>query len=189
MKVLILASGLSAREVDDYDYKKNGWKIVAVNNGWLAHDDWDHWVRSRDFNGQVPKTLKKGQVICQQYGNILDQYGGHVACGYSITLAASYYALHTFNPSVIGYLGADMNYTPNSEGSTHIYGLGNDIKKNGIPDPDRMVKVWGNGEPNYLNDLYMRFHSIAGDRSCSVFNFSSLEDTRLPYPKADPRNF
>lgn len=188
-KVLLLASGMSAREVDDYNYQANGWKIVAINNGWMAYEDWDHWVRSNDFNGARPHVIKDHQVECKKYGDILNHYGGHKECGYSITLCAGYYSLYKLKPSVIGFLGADMNYTPDKEGNTHIYGLGNDIKKRGIPDPDRMVQQYAKGNQNYLSDIYMRFHSIAQENKCDVYNFSSVEDTRLPYPKAKPRDF
>ena len=187
-KVLLLASGMSAREVDDYDYKANGWTIVAINNGWLAHEDWDHWVRSSDFNGRRPK-IKPGQVECRRYGHILKLYGDHDECGYSITLCAGYYSLHILKPTVIGLLGADMNYTPDDNGHTHIYGVGNDIKRNGMPDPDRMVKHHARGNPNYLSDIYMRFHSVAKESGCDVYNLSTVKDTRLPYPKARPEDF
>lgn len=185
----MLASGMSAREVDDYNYKANDWIIVAINNGWMAYEDWDHWVRSGDFNGTRPHSIKPHQIECMNYGKILNMYGGHKKCGYSITLCAGYYALYTLKPSIIGFLGADMNYTPDKEGNTHIYGLGNDIKKRGIPDPDRMVQQYSKGNENYLNDIYMRFHTIAKENECDVYNLSSVKDTRLPYPKASPRDF
>ena len=188
-KVLLLASGMSAKEVDDYNYKSNGWTIVAINNGWMATDEWDHWVRSNDFNGARPHVIKDHQVECKKYGDILNHYGGHKECGYSITLCAAYYALYMLKPQVIGFLGADMNYTPDKEGNTHIYGLGNDIKKRGIPDPDRMVTQYSKGNPNYLSDIYMRMFDIAKRDGCDVYNLSSVEDTRLPYPKATPRDF
>ena len=188
-KVLLLASGMSAKEVDDYNYKSNGWTIVAINNGWMATDEWDHWVRSNDFNGARPHVIKDHQVECKKYGDILGHYGGHKECGYSITLCAGYYALYMLKPQVIGFLGADMNYTPDKEGNTHIYGLGNDIKKRGIPDPDRMVNQYSKGNPNYLSDIYMRMFDVAKRDGCDVYNLSSVEDTRLPYPKATPRDF
>lgn len=187
-KVLLLASGMSAKEVDNYDYKSNGWTIVAINNGWIAYDNWDHWVRANDFKGERP-DIKPGQIECKRYGDILAKYGGHKSCGYSITLCAGYYALHTLKPNVIGFLGADMNYTPDKDGNTHIYGVGYDIKERGIPDPDRMVNQYAKDNENYLTDIYMRFHSVASENGCDVYNFSSIEDTRLPYPKSSPGKF
>lgn len=188
-KVLLLASGMSAKQYFDYPYKENGWTVVAVNNGWQVTDEWDHWVRSNDFKGSKPTAIREDQVECKKYGHILNEYGGHIACGYSIALCAGYYSLYTFKPSVIGFLGADMNYTPDKDGNTHIYGLGNDIKKNGIPDPDKMVQKYSKGNENYLHDIYMRFHNIAKENNCAVYNFSDIEDTRLPYTKSNPKEF
>jgi hypothetical protein len=183
MKILILASGLSAKQIDDYDYKKNGWTIVAVNNGWQVYDRWDYWVRANDYKGKRPDKINKGQTEVKKYGDVLREYGGHQKCGYSITLCASYYVLHKLKPNVIGYLGADMNYTPDENGDTHIYGVGYDIKQNGVSDPDRMIKRYGIGNDNYLNDIYLRFSNIAKENHCAVYNFSQNTETRLPYER------
>jgi len=189
-KILLLASGMSANEVHDYDYKANGWTIVAINNGWQVTEDWDLWVRPGDFDGKVPEVIKDTQEVCAKYAESLNHFGGHKECGFSITLCASYYALWKYKPSVIGFLGADMNYTPDADGNTHIYGVGSDIKKRGIPDPDRMVRQYAKGNENYLNDIYMRLVSEAERWSnCKVYNLSSVIDTRLPYNKAKPFDF
>jgi hypothetical protein len=187
-KVLVLASGLSANEISKYDYKQNGWSIVVVNNGWRACEDWDYWVRANNYRGDRP-TININQIECKKYNHILNEYGGHLACGYSITLCASYYAIHTIKPTVIGYLGADMNYEPDKNGDTHIYGLGDDIKRNNIPDPDRMVEKYGTNDPNYLENIYLRFGNIAKENGCDVVNFSSEPNSRLPYRKGNPNEF
>jgi hypothetical protein len=185
-KVLLVASGLSANQFYDYDYKTNGWTIIAVNNGWLAcKNEWDLWIKSNDYDGE--KALpNKNQIQIKEYGSALREYGGQKACGYSITLNAGYWALANLKPDVIGFLGADMNYVPDENGNTHIYGKGNDIKKNGIPDPDRMVLKHGNGKKNYLNDIYMRLEKYAGDQNCKLYNLSHTIDTRLPYKRVFP---
>jgi len=189
-KVLILASGLSAREVDNYDYKANDWTIVAVNNGWLATPLWDHWVRANNYKGKKPDKIEPPKVEINKYGKYVTPYGGQKQCGFSITLTAGYYVLQQFDPDVIGFLGADMNYTPQADGSTHIYGIGYDVKTNNIPDPDKMVKEHGKDDPNYLENIYLRFSKIAKEQhNTQVYNFSSIQDTRLPYPKNNPRNF
>lgn len=189
-KVLLLASGMSASEVHDYDYKANGWTIVAINNGWQVTEDWDIWVRPGDFDGKRPEVIKDTQEVCAKYSESLSHFGGHKACGYSITLCASYYSLWKYKPDVMGFLGCDMNYTPDADGNTHIYGIGSDIKKRGIPDPDRMVQQYAKGNENYLNDIYMRLVSEAERWSnCKVYNLSSVIDTRLPYNKAKPFDF
>ena len=60
-KVLILGSGFSAKQFDDYDYKSNGWTVVAVNNGYYATDLWDYWIHSEDFGGEYPE-VKENQI-------------------------------------------------------------------------------------------------------------------------------
>jgi len=187
-KVLIIASGMSAKQVNDYQYSENGWTIVVVNNAWLATENWNHWVHSNDFRGKRP-TLKNDQVECKQYSHILNNYGGHDKCGWSITLTGGYYALYTFKPSVIGFLGADMNYKPDENGHTHIYGVGYDIAKRGISDPDRMVQRFGKNDDNYLENIYLRFSDVAKEDGCEVVNFSDDPDSRLPYKKASPDEF
>ena len=190
-KVLLLASGLSSKEYMNYDYIKNGWTVVSVNNGWQVTDEWHYWVHAPDFKGDKPKKFLPHQREVRKYSTALRQYGGQRACGYSITLNAGYWVLANLRPDVIGFLGADMNYTPDENGNTHIYGVGYDIKHNqgGIPDPDRMVNVYGKGNPNYLNDIYTRLSEKANDQGCDVYNFSSVQDTRLPYEKSKPYDF
>jgi hypothetical protein len=186
-KVLLVASGMSAKQIDEYDYKSNGWKIVAVNNGWLACEDiWDFWIRSNDFKGSTPTNLKPKQAIVKSYGPSLMLFGGQKACGYSITLNAGYWVLANLKPTLIGLLGADMNYTPDDKGHTHIYGTGNDIIKNGIPDPDRMANMYGAGNKDYLSDIYLRLEEKAKENNCDVVNVSHTVETRLPYKRIKP---
>jgi len=53
-----------------------------------------------------------------------------------------------------------------------------------------MVKNYGKDDPNYLENIYLRFSNIALEQhNTQVYNFSSIQDTRLPYPKNNPRNF
>jgi len=137
------------------------------------------------FSQAIPKSKK----VVNNYDKTLKEYGGIKKCGYSITLAASYYALHNLKPSVIGYLGADMNYNPDKKGNTHIYGVGFDIQERGVPDPDKMVKDHGNGNENYLEDIYKRFEQYATTTGCVVRNFSSDNETRLPYTRSNPYDF
>jgi hypothetical protein len=186
-KVLLVGSGFSAKQVKEYDYKKNGWKIVAVNNGWMACEDlFDFWIKSNDYNGAHPNNVKQNQTIVKSYGQALKLFGGQKACGYSITLNAGYWVLANLKPTVIGLLGADMNYTPDKNGHTHIYGEGNDIKRRGMPDPDRMVIVHGNGDPKFLNNIYLRLQEKAKESGCSIYNLSHTIETRLPYQRVTP---
>lgn len=181
-KVLIVASGLSALEFDPLIYKD--WTLVAVNNGWQAiENSWHYWIRSSDYTGSRPVSILDWQTEVRRYGDSLRVYGGHHLCGYSITLCASYYVLDKLKPTEIGYLGADMNYEPVADGSTSIYGVGHDILKNNISDPDRMVNRYGGGDPEYITRVYNRFRSIAAEEGVLVRNHSRLENTRLPYAR------
>jgi len=185
-KVLLVASGLSANQYYDYKFKDNGWIIIAVNNGWMACEkEWDYWVKSNDYNGAKAMPIKN-QTVVKEYGSALKKYGGQKTCGYSITLNAGYWALANLNPDVIALLGADMHYTPDKDGNTHIYGKGNDIIKNGIPDPDRMVNVHGGGKENFLENIYLRLETVANKQKCNIYNVSQNIDTRLPYERVLP---
>jgi len=185
-KVLLIGSGFSANELNNYPYKENGWTIIAINHGWMATDEWTYMVHSTDFRGTKP-TPRSDQLMTSAYGEAVKQFGGHQVCGYSVTLCTSYWVLVNLKPKYMGYLGCDMNYTPNEKGDTHIYGLGLDFKKNKISDPDRMIKQHGKGDPAFLSTIYMRFAEKAIDfNDTKVYNFSSDPDTRLPYTKIKP---
>lgn len=187
-KVLMLASGLSGAQVTEYPYKENGWYVIAINHGWMHYpDEWDYWIHSTDFKGDggTYPAGYESKPNTSQYSEVLRNFGGHTDCGFSITLASAYNALWYCKPKMIGFLGADMNYSPNENGDTHVYGVGIDIRKNGIPDPDRMVEEYGNG-PDYLKNLYLRFAEVALKQQCWVYNFSADPNTRLPYKQTTP---
>lgn len=181
--VLIVGSGKSAHQIKEID--TNNLLTVAVNHGWMANNKWDLWIHSTDYRGQKPDGKVDVRKSTKDYPQSINKYGGHAKCGHSIMLCSSYYVLDNYSPSNIFYLGADMNYTPDSDGSTHIYGKGLDIIKNGISDPDRMVNYYGKGDPNFLKNIYTRFLEIAKENKCNVWNLSHDLDTRLPYPRID----
>ncbi len=181
-KVLVLASGLSARDVDSFPCKEEGWTIVVVNHGWMAYPNYDHWIHSSDFKGIKDPNVGSRKV--PKYRPALDHFGGQKLCGYSITANAGYWVLKELKPDVIGFLGADMNYERNANGDTHIYGLGLDVK-NGRPDPDKMVKNHGRS----IEEVYGRLEEEATKLNCKLVNLSTVKDTRLPYTKASPESF
>lgn len=182
--VLMLGSG---RSVEDYHkYANKNFIIVAVNNAWAVTEDYDYWIKAEDYYGRCPNELLPHQkAICKEYYNALNKNGGINKCGFSMMLAASYWVLEEIKPNNIYYLGADMNYTPDEKGHTHFYGKGYDILKRGMPDPDLMIEERGNNNPNYLNDIYMRFYWIAEKQGTKCYNLSKDPDTRLPYPKIE----
>ena len=188
-KVLLVASGFSARQYSEYDWKGNGWTIVAINNGWQAVEgDWDYWIRPGDYKGKRPEGREICGTTISKYNDEVRQFGGQPQCGYSIALTAGYWSLAKLKPNVLAYLGADMNYTPDKEGNTHIYGKGYDIEKNGKPDPDRMAERYkGNKtEKEYLNYIYKRLEDEARKKNCVVYNVSHTIDTRLPWKRVKP---
>jgi len=190
-KAILVGSGFSSKQILDYPYKEEGWTIVAINHGWMACKDiFDYLVYSNDFSGDLP-NYKPGQIGLKNYQPALKQFGGIRECGYSIALNTAYWTLATLRPKVICFLGADMNYTPKEDGSTSIYGIGLDIKKNGIPDPFRMAKQHGKGkqQDEYIKELYLRFNKIAEENNCKVFNLSEDPDSLLPYKKSKPELF
>lgn len=183
-KVLILGSGQSIKQVKDYNYKDNNWIIIAVNNAWKFNPlIWDYSIVSGDFCGDPPKKSRQSQIIVETYLPALKKYGGNKKCGYSITLNAAYWALETLNPKVIGFLGCDMNYTPDELGNTHFYGVGYDISKKNISDPELMAKLNSNNGEDYIRNIYLRFQEIAKLQNISIINLSKNIKTYLPYKR------
>lgn len=185
-KVLIVASGKSATDVKYYEDKVD-W-IIVVNNAWMATTKWKYWVRTGDYKGKRPNHLTDLQshqtiIVPKIYETSLEKYGGYRACGFSITLNASYWALDNLKPTAIYYLGADMNYTPDEQGNTHFYGVGYDIQFFGESDPDKMAKRQAKRDSNYLTNIYLRFKEVAKENNCEVYNLSKVENSRLPYPR------
>jgi len=186
-KVLVVASGMSAKQIEDYPYQKKGWCIVTVNNAWKATPFWKYAIADEMVKDQP--TAGRGQKVILDSRTIISYFGGHMAVGFSMTMVTSYWSLIALKPKIIGYLGADMDYTPDANGHTHFYGIGRDVEL-GEPDPDKMVREHNiKKDPNFLNNLYMRFRRIAAKYDCEVRNFAKVERTRLPYGKASPEDF
>jgi len=182
-KVLIVGSGMTAKQVSDYPYQQKDWCILTCNHGWKATPHWKYAVMSTGVERPEPGP---GQTVLPTAEKILCYFGGHNECGFSMMMVASYWSLLNLEPKVIGYLGADMIYTPDANGDTHFYGIGADIKK-GEPDPDKMVREHNiKKDPNFLHNIYMRFRNTAAKYDCKVYNFAKIEETRLPYPKEHP---
>jgi hypothetical protein len=196
-KVLILASGPSVQQVNEYDYKSNGWTIVAVNNACHAYENFDYWVYPRDFCGERPKLNDHQKEIKEEhYLPALENHGGLRACvgAGSITIGALYWALDALKPGVIAVLGSDMNYDPGPNGETAFYGVGYDIKgktrSKGKPDPFFQAARSPNkgtyppGE--FMIYLFARFMVHAKNQNTRVVNFSTDSKTILPYIRLSP---
>lgn len=186
MKVLLIASGKTATQINKIDTSQFD-KIVVVNNAWQVTDKWNYWVHPNDYKGKSPVLREGDPRVVSNYSKVLNSYGGHKACGYSIVLCASYWVLSKLSPSEIYYLGCDMNYEPSKDGSTAFYGTGFDIASRGVSDPDAMAKKWkqdGMEDDDYIKQIYLRFKHIAEEQGCQVWNASRIDETktRLPYP-------
>jgi len=187
-KVLMIGSGPSARSIVDYDYVKNGWVIVAINHGWMACGEWTYMVHSHDYQKKLPRPSPT-QLVTDDIEQILNHFGGYDTIGFSTTLIASHWALHNLKPKIIGFLGCDMNYTPDINGHTCIYGIGEDIQRYNQSDPDRMVAQYKKSDPDFLNTIYNRFFKTAQGRGCAVVNFSKDKSSRLPYGRQIPERY
>lgn len=187
-KVVLIGSGPSARLIDDYEYVKNGWVIVVVNHGWMATNQWTYMIHSHDYKKKEP-IPRLEQYRSDNITAILNKFGGYDKMGFSVTLQTAYWTLGNLKPEVIGFLGCDMNYMPAANGDTCIYGIGEDIQKRNMSDPDRMAAQYGKDDPDYLNNIYVRFREMAFKNNCEVVNFSLDPDSRLPYTKKSPKDF
>lgn len=189
VKVLLIGSGLTAIQVNDYPYEENHWIICTVNNAFRATPKWRYAFFSRDYQKGKRPYPNDGQTIVdgEQIVFASSNWGGLLRTGLSVTLQSSYWILKNLKPGVIGYLGSDMNYKKDERGYTAFYGLGTDIKEKGISDPDHMAQLHGDGNPNYLHDIYKLLETNAAKQGCTLYNFSDDPDTRLPYPKRTPQ--
>lgn len=196
--VLLLASGHSSKLYNELDLSQ--FTVVAINNAHLLADkEMEYWVRPWDYQGN-PYTGSATTIGTRIYAPILNLYGGHDACGYAITLAAAYWALRTLKPDNIMFLGADMNYQPNTQGHTHFFGVGFDVQTTGQPDPMKMTEPrkrqgWTNEE--YIFEIYNRFDAISKNgfpritdhKPANVYNLSDDLSSLLPYQRIDWQQF
>lgn len=185
LKVLMVGSGLSAVKYWEYNYKENGWTVCAINHGYHIMDNWDFLFYADDLHRELDKLPSPpGSMKFNTPGpGSTRPYGGQAECGRGIMLTSSYHMLTKVGfPRMIGYLGADMNYTPDKNGNTCIYGVGYDIKKRNISDPDRIIQYY-KFKRDYFTEKFLRFQEIA---KCPCYNFSDDPNTRLPFPQVNP---
>lgn len=188
LKVLLVGSGLSAAKYHEYDYKKNGWTVIAVNHGFHVVKNFDYVF----FAGDVRRALNDAgypdsdpRLVVIKSITVVEPYGTLDECGRGIMLNSSYHLLTVLGrPKLVGYLGADMNYTPDKNGNTCIYGVGNDVKHKKVPDPDRII-AWVGGNKKYFTEKFLQYQEYA---SCPCYNFSDDPDTRLPFPQVRPED-
>lgn len=206
-KFIIVGSGRSIQQLSSWDTTNH--KVVAVNTAieypgfdnwyiWAHTNDHERLVAKRDGNGkeQYKQLCAKPEKIIkdQDINNATRDYGGLSKTGYSVTLASAYYVMKEYEPSVIGFIGCDMDYQEGPNKETAFYGIGHDIQsKYAMPDPYKMVKdmmfrgeddkVFKAKRDDAVKSIYNIFYKYATEKGIKVVNYSSVKNPLLPYPQ------
>jgi len=146
--------------------------VVAINNAWQIRDDWDYLIYPDDLPlDRLPPTLQTHQikVTSESYVPAQNRFGGFVYAGGTMSFTAAYWALATLTPSVMAFIGCDMVYPKGSP--THFYG-------EGAADPLRDDITLQS-----LEAKSTRLHSFALENNCLCINLTSLDESRLVFPK------
>ena len=151
---------------------------VAINNAWRLRKDWTHLIHPEDFpQTRQPDVVGEGQRIVdyKQYVPANNAYGGVIYAGGTMAFTAGYWALRTFGPAALFFVGCDMVYDTKSK-QTHFYGTGE-------ADPLRV-------DPT-LQSLQAKSNRLlvcALKQDSVCINLSQLPSSRLTFPRMDPRN-
>ena len=154
--------------------KAQNWKahpfdaIICINNAWQIRPDWTHSIFPTDFPKERRAIPNKNQSLhsAEDYVPTQNKYGGFVYAGGTMAFTAAYWALDTFKPKKMFFLGCDMIY---SNKINHFYGTG-------TADPLR--------EDITLRSLEAksaRFEVYANMLNCIPLNLSNLQNSRLIY--------
>ena len=179
----MIASGKSAKQFYDYPYRERGWKIIALNNVWqyLDVNDFDLLIHAADVR---PKHIPSDKRYMFNGPPYMERWGGSDKAGRGVVITSAYYVFEKFEPEIMGFLGCDMNYTPDPDtGNTCVYGIGKDIRLKKISDPDRILKLMK--DPDYFNKVWKLFEE---QTKCEAYNFSDDPDTRLPLKQVNPED-
>lgn len=144
MKVINVGSGMNMVHLNEWD--TNGLTVVGVNNVWRSTDKWDHLIYAGDYpyvneikkNGRQQlhsRTQGKGFYTSYEKMTKMPFNEARVYLGMLMYFGAAYWSLYYMKPKHLGFIGFDMNYTPNDEGHTTHYGVGHDIKTRGNTRP------------------------------------------------------
>lgn len=142
--------------------------LIVINNAWRIRTDWTHNIFPTDFPIEKRPIPNSHQCLisAEEYVSVQNSYGGFVYAGGTMAITAAYWALGTFKPKNLFFLGCDMVY---GSGKTHFYGLG-------TADPLRKdISL------RSLEAKTTRFECFASLAGCSVFNLSGEKESRLVY--------
>lgn len=160
--------------------RSRGWNkrifshVVAMNNAWKVRDDWDCLVHPEDFPVEnLPSKVLDCQTVitAHEYVPIQNNYGGFVYAGGTMAFTTAYWVLGHLRPKVMAFIGCDMVY-PTDGSPTHFYGTGK-------ADPLREDVSLQSLEAKSARLLYK-----AHEQNCCCFNLSSLDESRLVFPRA-----
>ncbi len=191
-KVLIVGSGKSAKDIVSWNLE--GWSLLTINHAHSIRPDWEFAGYSPD----MPKDRRPVKTY-PEYQHLFTAISGPCATFESLSashqrsysnamahwkrqidtmfFAASYWALTYLEPSIIGYMGCDMNYSVENN-ATHFYGMGLDTGNDKQPDPLKFFQEKQMSLDSCLADLIIDADSVG----CTLVNFSS-EESKLPYAK------
>ena len=165
--ILILGSAPDAPIIKDWSLEPFS-SLIVINNAWKIRSDWTHNIFPTDFPLEKrPKpTDQQFLISADKYVAIQNSYGGFVYAGGTMAITAAYWALATFKPTNIFFLGCDMVY---GKGKTHFYGVG-------AADPLRKdISL------RSLEAKSARFECFANLIGSNVYNLSEEKESRLVY--------
>lgn len=168
--ILILGSGPNVVAATDWPRTPFD-RVVAINNAWRVRPDWDDLVIPWDFpKDRLPPEIRPSQRLVDEttFMPAQNAYGGVVYAGGTMAFTTAYWALHTYRPELIAFLGCDMVY----DGPvSHFYGKG-------TADPLRSDITLQS-----LEAKSARFMVLAAREGCAVVNLSEAP-SRLVFPRA-----
>ena len=175
-KVLIVGSAPDAVRTAGWDTSFFD-HIIAINNAWMACPSWSCLIFPDDFPKErrpCTDSLKGKQIVTSyEFVPILNEFGGFVYAGGTMSFTAGYWALGALKPDVIAYIGCDMVYDAKPGQITHFYGCG-------VADPLREDVTLQSLEAKSL-----RLQALAERNGCAVVNLSNQQTSRLLLPRIE----
>jgi hypothetical protein len=188
MKILVIVSGLSSRQVKDWEIKNHF--VATINNAWKIYPDFHFAFYAGDLPKEdIPVSEHRDRMfISDLVGPYRNKFTFNICrhalqIGNVTSLVMTLYWMLWYSESVgldlesIGLIGCDLNYEPDENGFTHFYGIGRDILTTGIPDPFREK-----GKYDLIAQL-ININNIAKNRAIELINYSDDPKSLLPFRK------
>lgn len=195
MKVLLIGSGKSALEIENADLSEH--VVVVINNAWRLYPDFDYAIYASDMPEELrpvtkhedqhlvtawtgPKLYNRPMQPHEEYGYErckleLREKGIHIP--QTILLVSGFWCLWYLKPKLLGFIGCDLDYTPDENGHTHFYGVGRDIQLRRVPDPFRIYTQ------RNITLALIRMQNYAKSIGAELVNYSSHPNTLLPFKR------